>query len=623
METANGKPDAEKFLKGGRKLQGYKSPQVYGGLGFLSGESWFTWIDADLMRRDPQVILGLSILRAPLYGVTWQVRSKSTAVAEFVDATLKRIWQRSLRKILHFLEYGVHAGEIQHILENGLVHFDTIHDAHPRDCRPLEYKRGRHQGQMAGVRVRPQMSGYNWDFNEQGMIDIMPPHAWWFSGNSEYSSMYSRPAVAGSFLPWKEKRGRNGAVDSRRLWYKKCAFRGPRIRYPDQDTDIGTPGAPTVRHNQDLARELVEKFENGGVLALPNDLHAQDPSHFAWEWEDAQSIQEVAGLREYPKDLDREILIGMNIPPELVDAATVGSGYSGRAIPAQVFFRGEDEYANLIVASADKQIIRPLVDLNFGRKIKYEIELDSLAALVARESKDAGREAPAPRQDEGQDADDTGPVRLSLATRERVKALADAEYPDLGPVRLGWSAYQGPHGGKGWKNAATGEIRYQDEQPDEGDDSLSPISEHIPAEERPAARKFFQRMADTAHAVALDLALKLHDVAPSILDTAADYSKIFYAAGAGKAVNDPFHEHFGIGPNTVAVIASHVITRAAAFIKGKLAASKVRMSHESPVAVADAVVAVFEELAKAMPGLPVPKVEDVQKWLEEKTPDAS
>lgn len=38
-----------------------------------------------------------------------------------------------------------------------------------------------------------------------------------------------------------------------------------------------------------------------------------------------------------------------------------------------------------------------------------------------------------------------------------------------GSVSMSWESYDGPRGGKGWKHSSTGEIRYQDEKPEEHD----------------------------------------------------------------------------------------------------------------------------------------------------------
>lgn len=65
---------------------------------------------------------------------------------------------------------------------------------------------------------------------------------------------------------------------------------------------------------------------------------------------------------------------------------------------------------------------------------------------------------------------------------------------------------------------------------------------------------------------------KLHDIAPDVLDVAADYAKIFYAGrGSGRGdTPDPFVDSLGFGANTVAVVASHVLGRASVWLRNKL-----------------------------------------------------
>jgi hypothetical protein len=441
----NGKLTAEHFLTG-RKSQGYKVAGVFGG-GYaartIDDRPLFTWMQADRMRRDPQVDFGLRIIRSPIYGATWDVKCRSTRVAEFVHQTLMRFWQRGLRKTFRFFEYGVSVGEISHKLESGLVQFDRLDDFHPRDSRPLEFLEGRRRGELAGIKLN-NIAG-----DGQGQANILAPHCWWFPGEAEYGSLYGRPRLAGAYEPWLEKRGRNGATDSRRLWYKKCAFRGGVMRHPPGMTDMGDESASVLRSNQDIAREICEKFENGGILALLNttDEHGNP----LWAYEPPASHPDVAGLREYPKDLDREILIGLGVPPELVEAATVGSGYSGRAIPAQVFFTSIDEIIALILDVVDRLIVRPLVRLNFGN-VPYHILPRSLAALVAKEPGGSGQpkggdgaDAMGKQQDSGGGGSGETNIELSDALKDRVKRLAESEYPDLESVRLSGNFDESQH----------------------------------------------------------------------------------------------------------------------------------------------------------------------------------
>jgi len=355
------------------KAAGYK-PAMFGSLvsTVLDNKPRFTWIETERMRWDPQVQFGLRILRAPLYGVTWKIDADSDRIARWIDREMTRVYRRVMPKAVRCFEYGVAAGEVTYrpsrVNGRTRVHFHEFHEFHPRDARPDVWERGPLAGKLASMTVNAVGSA--------GTIVIDRQHSFWFRGEmAEYASWYGRPRLAGAFEPWLEKRGKHGAVPTRALFYKKC-FRGPHMRYPVGQTNMGTTESPVLKSNQDIAREIIEKFESGGVVALPNVV--DESNNPLWVWEDPKSFADVAGILDYPKQLDKEILIGLGIPPELVEASTVGSGYSGRAIPAQVFFSSLDEIAHLIIEAIDLQIIRPLVRLNFGR-VGYEIIPNSMA----------------------------------------------------------------------------------------------------------------------------------------------------------------------------------------------------------------------------------------------------
>lgn len=461
------------------------APHVLGGsrLGqLIDGRPRFTWLEAERMRLDPQIQFGLRILRAPLWGVTWKVHADKASVEGWVNRQLSHIYNRLLPRLCRFFEYGVACGEVTYRSGRAAgktrVHFHDFLELHPRDTRPLAFDRGPRAGTLAGMRV----SGAS--HSGSGSLYLDRRHSFWFKGEAEFGDWWGRPRLAGPYEPWLEKRGRGGAIDSRRLWYKKGAFRGPTMRYPIGRTNMGTTEEPFYVSNQDIARELVEKFENGGVMALPNakDGNGND----LWRWEDPQSFADAAGFLEYPKQLDREILIGFGIPPELVDAATVGSGYSGRAIPAQVFFCSMDEIAAIIIEAIDRQILRGLVRWNFG-PCGYEIKPDSLAQLVAKGSDQGAGKPPqqpggtpseqpdgngmvpyqGPHGGQGFKNPKTGAVHYGKATpkiRLSLEAKKDRRARRRERIRMSWSPYQGTRGGSGWISDQ-GEVRYVVEKP--------------------------------------------------------------------------------------------------------------------------------------------------------------
>lgn len=399
----------DQFLGAPRKTAHYR-PQVQGGDWYsaaVDGHPLFNLREAERMRRDPQVEFGLRILRAPLYQLQTAVEADSPRLGRFVREQFRAIWDGHLRQILNsMLVFGPAVGEVTHRASRGLVVFDRYDDVHPRDARPLVIEGGKRHGSWAGVRLKNGHGIAGADGGDGGWgdkSDIVPPHAFWCPGEAEYGSFWGRPRAAGAYEPWLEKRGKGGAVDSRRLWFKKCAFRGGMIRHPMGRSEyVLADGTTGEIDNEDLARQIVEKYENGGVLTLPNARNDKGDGYL-WEWEAPGSNGEVGGVREYPQDLDKEILIGLGVVPEVIQAAE-GSGLSqgGRSIPMQVFFASEDELAHAVVPLIDRQAIRPMVAVNFGVGAvrRYRLVPQSLAALVAKEPAQAGKmlQEPDPRQ---------------------------------------------------------------------------------------------------------------------------------------------------------------------------------------------------------------------------------
>lgn len=369
-------------------------PRAHWGSSYLNyaidGKPLFTWMDIDRMSNDPQIILGMLILRAPIYQAKWKIEGDPKQ-AEYVDSILKRFWRTSLINILTFYEWGVAVGGIKHRRDKanpGKYEFDRLIPFAPHDCKPLVFNEGKRKGKLAGIHVESnETTGTN--PTAGGQFNLYSPKAFWFKGYSKYGELYGRPRLAGAHQPFLEKNGRHGAVDSRRLWFHKNAFSGPTVKHPLGVVNLGSDESPSIRSNESYAREIGEKAANGHVMTLPS-INGPDGKPL-WDFVPGQSFSEVAGLREYPKDLDEEMFTGLGIPMELVKAAAVGSGYSGRSIPAQMFFTSMDETVVAIIDAVDEMIVKPLVRHRFGvGNENYEIMPQSLAEEVAKQDPNAG-----------------------------------------------------------------------------------------------------------------------------------------------------------------------------------------------------------------------------------------
>lgn len=353
---------------------GYQAPTaVYWSLFQTGQRPYLTIWDLEAMRREPQVQFGLRILKAPVRTAKWKVEGPDPKVNAFVDAQLKRVWQRALDKILLNLEYGNCAAEVAYDKEDDLVVFKELKDVYPRDAVPLQLR-----GELAGVEFRG--SG----IKSGKAARQYPPRSFWLANEPPFGNLYGRSRLSNAWEPWIEKRGRHGAVDIRRLWYVKNAYLGGILRHP---AGVLEDAQGRLISCQDYARETLEKLETGGVLILPNSK--DEGGDYLWVYEPPAANGTVEDIRDYPKDLDLEILIGMGIPPEVVQAAEVGSGWSGRSVPFLVYLTGEDTIVAQTVEGIDKQIVRPMVEENFGADAKYTVTPISLVDLAKEEEQQA------------------------------------------------------------------------------------------------------------------------------------------------------------------------------------------------------------------------------------------
>jgi hypothetical protein len=175
---------------------------------------------------------------------------------------------------------------------------------------------------------------------------------------------------------WSE----GGFRDSRRLWYYKNSFEGGVIYHPPGITRLENG---QVVSNKDLARELIEKKRNGGVLTLPNIMLGEQRR--AWEYEGPSGNTPPSGLENYGADLRYEIFEALGVPPEVIESpSSEGFGSSsGRKIPLLVFYSTLQELGNWLLHDFDNFILRPLVEINFG-PVSYDLIPRDMVDIASR-----------------------------------------------------------------------------------------------------------------------------------------------------------------------------------------------------------------------------------------------
>lgn len=339
------------------------------------------------MLNDHEVRLALATRAAPLFGVEWGykeggqftpgVQCARPEVGQFVQRQLERIWKNDLHRITDAQAYGWSGGEVVLRLgDSNLIEVSRLEARAAEDIR-IALRRG----QRIGVQVDR--------VKNQGKVDLYFPNAFFHAHMPMPGQHYGVSALLGAYSPWADKWFNGGALDVRRLFMHKDAYGGVTMGYPSGVTNIEGVDKPVP--NRDIARQIAEQISAGNTITKPSerDEHGND----LWPIERANVPANPQHILEYPKDLDAEIRRGIGVPDGITDDEGAGA-WAGNRIKQASFYSTLDTWLIQIVNDLTEQVFRPLVKMNWGQEIDFEICHKPLAEQAMEQQSNAGPGTP-------------------------------------------------------------------------------------------------------------------------------------------------------------------------------------------------------------------------------------
>ena len=346
----------------------------------------FTWETIRQMLIDPTIRLGLAMRASPLYQVEFAykagtqeggkpkwvpgVLADTPEVSRYVMRQLQRIWAFDLDKVLSAQVWGWSAGEVTYRVKDDQVHVDRLLERSAFDVLAL-----RRDGALRGTRVQRIGDGI-------GHVDLEFPKTWWHSYAPECDSPYGTSVLKGAHSPWADKWLNGGALDVRRLFSHKDAYGGMDIGYPDGTQYIDGQEIP----NRDIAREMAEQAKAGQVFARPSERDQN--GNELWPINRAEVPANPVHIYNYPKDLDTEMLRGLEIPDDVLTSESTGA-WQGKQVPMLAFYTSADRWLHQVVATMTTQLLEPLVMLNYGSAVGFEVQTKPLAEQAMEQMQQA------------------------------------------------------------------------------------------------------------------------------------------------------------------------------------------------------------------------------------------
>lgn len=358
----------------------------------------FVLRDIELMLTHPVIHQALEYYKSGIASAEFDVKCNAREPGQFILDQCQRFWDKGIPKAQNGYEYGWIGGENLYSDDEGPMKWDSLLDFAPRDTFLLTQK-----SKTIGVRVK--------NIQDKQDVDLwsdtpnIPAKAFWYAHRPRYGQHYGRSQLLSAWRPWKRLAWKDGLESVIDGGLYRFAYAGPSIRYPPEDYQA-RPGTPSTtqdsqgrprRYARDFARQMAEQLRAGGSIALSSEKWPVDQGgHFKWEVEWPDHVLNVDPLLNAAKALQDQIYFGIGVPPELIQAAETGSGYSGRAIPMEAFLMQQQRIADALLDLFVNQILRPLVLWNFGDAVRFEVKVKNL--LKTKRQQAGGQEQPGAAQ---------------------------------------------------------------------------------------------------------------------------------------------------------------------------------------------------------------------------------
>jgi len=308
------------------------------------------------MRTDPQVQAGLSVIKLPILAQTFSIEGPggATDATDTIEKAISGAYNKILQRALLAVEFGFSAQEIVWSESDGLFTISGSYDFDP-----------------VNVKLNIDEFGDVHSYTIPGGIEIPKDKAFIFTHRKEFGNPYGTSRLLSCYDVWRTKE---------LIWlftnryYERKGNPPTIVKYPS------SPNQKETDRNANDAIEMGRGLLENAVVALPStrDEFGKEIWELGYLTDDAR-----AGMfLDYLKYLDRMILRAMFIPDRVMTQEDSSGSYALARAHLDLFLVSEDGLISDIEEEINNQIVRRILDYNFGKDIPgFRLRISRLSRM--------------------------------------------------------------------------------------------------------------------------------------------------------------------------------------------------------------------------------------------------
>jgi hypothetical protein len=328
---------------------------------------WEFFQDVEMMIKCPAIAMPLNWVMAPIRMAEWNMKANSIEAAKLAGEILLWFWNGPISRVYREGNtYGWSAGEIVYEEKEGYIRPTRMIHFSARDSVPVV-------DPVTRVAQGIQVTG-NWTGTKRlwGFRDSIPNKGFWYVHGQRFEGYFGDSQIRPAWKHWRRLAGIDGNEEITDLACYRFGTGIVKVFHPEglytgTTSSVPTWGVNGKVSNSDIARQISETMKAGAGIALSSEKYQNDKGGgLKWDVVVEPFTTNIEQLISQKRELETDCAKAIGVPPEVIQAAETGSGYSGRAIPLQGFLISQQDRLNDMTEQVMDQIVNPLLKWNLG-----------------------------------------------------------------------------------------------------------------------------------------------------------------------------------------------------------------------------------------------------------------
>ena len=315
----------------------------------------------NLMRRHPQLQMGLKVIKLPIIGQQWTTICDDKDIAEFIDQLLRPLWYNLLTSTLTAIDYGFSAHEIVYEYKDLELYRRYEKKAFFKNNSVIWKKFKSLYPDTVNIILDEKENFYGISQVNQGRaINISKDKSFVFTHDKgdSFGNLFGVSRLKPCYDTWYYYQN---LIMFMLSYYERKGSPPIIVKFPPGQSKRGTD-------NADTALEIGKSLMSESVVAISSKTYENTPPQWDLNYltDDKRGEMFLSGLTF----LENKMLRGLFVPERTVtqDSSSKAGSYSLSQTHADMFMLGEEALLVDIENQINKYVVRRLIEYNFGYK---------------------------------------------------------------------------------------------------------------------------------------------------------------------------------------------------------------------------------------------------------------